>query len=454
MRAFLLAATALAALAAAPPTQAQTNAFRDSRSHIGVGVGYFTYYGPVDLLSPEEGPGNDPKDGDNRITNHDPAYVVLGTFPLRKRTWFFRALVGVTNTNHRWERTFTEPPVQNEFLRQTLFFFEPELVWAPTARSRSRLLPYAYSGFGGLVANPFNAPRQVNVPGQGSPGPDRSVFVFPVGAGLDFALTRLLSVWVDASYRFNFNYVANNASNVQRWNPHDTSLLMGGIRLGLERRRRVRVYPEPPPLPPAADIPYYEPPIARPVSPPKVCSLVELNTIYFNVGSVTIAGQAEGLLDSNVEALRLGDACCVEIVGVADPASREDAMQMSQQRARAVYDYYVRAGIDPSRLRMVAGGAGSMRCSKGEGPGCPPNRIAESRPVPCEEVRGRRQTTTPLPGGTQSPEMPSPDAPSPDVPSPEGPAPESPQPGIDGAAGADTTASSRIAPSAVCVPGR
>ena len=410
----LAAAAALVCLAGATSAQAQSNAFRDSRSHIGVGLGYFTYYGPVDLGQPVNGPGNDPKDGNNRITNHDPAVVVLGTFPLRKRGWFFRGLVGVTNLDHDWERTFTQPPVQNEFLRQTLFFFEPELVWAPTAGGRSRVLPYVYSGFGGLVANPFNAPEQVNVPGQGSPGPDRSVFVLPLGAGVDIAITRLLSVWVDASYRFNFNYVANNAADVQGPNPHDTSLLMGGLRLGLERRRRVRVYPEPPPLPPAADIPTYEPPIARPVAPPKVCSLVELNTIYFNIGSVNIAGQAEGLLDSNVEALRLGGACCLEIVGVADPASREDAMQVSQQRARAVYDYYVRSGIDPSRLRMVAGGAGTERCSKGEGPGCPPNRRVETRPVPCEEVRGRRQSTVPLPGGTQ------PGGPSPDVDAPLG----------------------------------
>lgn len=384
--AFVVLAAASGALVSA---RAQSNAFRDSRSHIGLGLGYFTYYGPVDLLRPRSEAGFD-RDGDNQITNHDPALLLHGTFPLRKKGFFFRALLGVTNLDHDWERSITPAPAQNEFLRQTLFFFEPEILWTPTPGNRSRVLPYIYTGFGGLVANPLNAPEQVNVPGQGSPGPDRSVFVLPVGAGLDVAITPLLSVWADASYRFNFNYVANNAADVQGVNPHNTSLLTAGLRLGLERRRRVRVYPDPPPLPPPADIPSYEPPIARPVSPPKTCALIELNTIYFNVGSVNVAGEALGLLDSNVQALRLGDACCLEIIGVADPDSREDALRVSQQRARAVYDYYVREGIDPARLRITAGGAGTERCSKGEGPGCPPNRRVESRPVPCEDVRGRR----------------------------------------------------------------
>ena len=385
----LAAASVLHASALVAPAAAQSNAFRDSRSHIGVGVGYFTYYGPVNLLEPRDASGLD-RDGDNQITNHDPAFVLHGTFPLRKRGFFFRALLGVTNLDHDWERSITPAPAQNEFLRQSLLFFEPEIIWTPTPGSRSRVLPYVYTGFGGLVANPLNAPEQVNVPGQGSPGPDRSVFVLPVGAGVDIAITRLVSVWADASYRFNFNYVANNAANVQGVNPHNTSLVMAGLRVGLERRRRIRVYPDPPPLPPPADIPTYEPPISRPVSPPKTCALIELNTIYFNVGVVNVAGDAIGLLDGNVQALKLGDACCLEIIGVADPASREDAVRVSQERARSVYDYYVRAGIDPARLRITAGGAGMERCSKGEGPGCPPNRRAESRPVPCEDGRGRR----------------------------------------------------------------
>jgi outer membrane protein OmpA-like peptidoglycan-associated protein len=117
-----------------------------------------------------------------------------------------------------------------------------------------------------------------------------------------------------------------------------------------------------------------------------VCALIELNTIYFNAGSVNIAGVSEGLLDSNVQALRIDGACCVEIVGYSDPEAREEALQMAQARARAIYDYYVRAGIDPSKLKIVPGGPGGYQCGKKDD--CFRNRRAETRPVPCEGVRG------------------------------------------------------------------
>ncbi len=381
---------ALLVLLAPLAAHAQSNAFRGGRVHVGVGYGAFTYYGPVDLRRPENQPGASIS-GDNYIATTDPAAVAFLSFPI-VHGFYFRTLVGLTNLQTREERAIVQAPEENEFLRLTDLFFEPELVYTPFEKSHSRILPYVYTGFGGLLA--LKGRDQPNNPGAGGPGPDRSVFSVPFGAGLDLALTRRLSLFGEASYRFHLNYVFNNDAGTPGTNPSvgrnpfNSSLLMGGLRLGLERTRKVRILPgAPPPLPPALEIPPYQPPIARPVPRPKVCALIELNTIFFNIGSVNIAGEAQGLLDSNAQALRIDGACCLEIIGYADPQHREEALQMSQARARAVYDYYVRAGIDPSKLTIRAGGPGGEQCGKKDD--CDRNRRVETRPVPCAPVRGQ-----------------------------------------------------------------
>jgi len=373
----LLVALALACVGVAAPATAQSNAFRASKVHLGAGLGYFSYYGPRDLTQ-ERSRSND-------ITRSSSAGVLLGSFPLNRHL-FFRGMVGTTSLN---ADSLLGTAETNEFLTERLYFFEPEVVYVPGALRESRVMPYIYTGFGALMADPFRRRQQPNTPGTGQIGPERTVWALPIGAGLDVAFTPRVSAFVDASYRFNFSYVANTESRVQDINPHNTSLVMAGLRWGLGARR-VRVpiaQAPPPPLPPAIEIPPYQPPITRPDPRPRRCELTELNTIYFNVGQIVIAGQSRGLLDANVQAIKLNAGCCIEIVGYTDTETGAEAVRVSQARAQALYDAYVQAGIDPSKLRLRAGGIGPNSCSKGEGPGCPRNRRVESRPAACQAVQ-------------------------------------------------------------------
>lgn len=372
-----------ALLVAASPVLAQSNQFRDSRAHLGLGVGLFTYYGPIDLTEPESAA--------NYIQKSDPAVVLMGSFPIIGDRFYFRGMIGFTNFDTKneeallAERTTPLHRAQNEFLVHELFFFEPEVVYTLTPGSRSRFLPYVYTGFGGLLADPLSdADNNVNRPGSGIPGPERSVFALPIGIGVDIAVTPMFSFYFDASYRFNFNYVARN--EVQGRNPHNTSLVMGGIRIGLRNPfRREIVTREPLPIPTPMEIPPYQPP--PPVeAPPRQCVLVELNTVFFAYNSTELDAEARRLLNANIEALRLNPECCVDVVGYTD---RDDgnsayALRISRQRAEAVYNYYLDAGIARDRLRTRAEGVAVPPCEKDDpGPGCRRNRRVDSIPMDC-----------------------------------------------------------------------
>lgn len=352
----------------------QSNALRSSKSHIGIGAGLFSYYGPRDL--------NTPATGANQIQHHNPGVVLLGSFPLNSERWFFRMMFGASN--------FTKPTLlptdSNEFLRQTVFWFEPEVVYTLAPRSTSRLLPYIFSGFGSLFADPTKAERTINPPGVSTPGPVRSVFTLPLGAGVDVAITRRVSFFVEGSYRFNFNYVGRN--EVAGRNPHNTSLLFGGIRIGLDRTQRVEIiaYAPPPPLPPPVEIPPYEPPIHRPMATMRGCPLVELNSVFFPFRSTEIPNAQQGSIDENANALRVNPNCCVEVIGYTDEGDPTNALRISQARATQARNAFVSVGISADRMRVRGAGLGEP-CGKekrDDGPGCAANRRVEVRPVSCE----------------------------------------------------------------------
>lgn len=364
----LLLLTALAGYA-----HAQSNMFRDARAHLGLSAAWFTYYGPIDLRFPES--------TNNYIQNSDPAAVLLGSFPISTKRAYFRVMLGLTNFSKGRERTLIGPN-QNEFIYHTLFWFEPEVVLTLFPNSRSRFMPYVYSGFGGLLADPFNEGR-ADRGGFSSdePGPDRSVFVLPLGAGIDVAVTDLISFFVEGSYRFNFNYVIRNEG--QR-NPHNTSLFMAGLRVGLrgEEVAPERVADPIGPLPPPLDVPPYDPPRKEPL----YCTLVELNSVYFSYDGTTLDDEARTRLSSNVDALRSNPQCCVDIIGWTDEAADNAYMfRIAQQRANVVYQFYLDNGIDPQRMRVRSGGRALPPCEKDEegGPGCRRNRRVDSEPLDC-----------------------------------------------------------------------
>lgn len=389
----------LAALLVAPlvlPAHAQSNAFRASRSHLGVAVGLHTYHGPADLINYTDD-----------VDHSEAALVFLGSFPLTQEHFYFRGMLGFTNffTDDQ-ERTLGANV--NPFLTETLMWLEPELVYAFEPNDNKRWLLYAFTGFGWHLAAPFKESDVRNVEGAGIIGPERSTFSLPIGLGVDYAFNPHFSFFVEGSYRFHFNYVVDNE---RKRRPFDTSLIMAGLRFAVKnpfaRERQVRVADQPL-IPPRTDIPIYVPPTRalpplppRPevVAVPRRCqTLVELNTVYFAFNSVRLDGQAQRLLDANVEALLLDPECHVEIVGYTD---RDDntgrlALRLSRQRAEAVYEYYRIGGIAPSRMIVRAEGLG-IPCDKDdEGRGCLANRRVESNPFDPALTPGGVQRDVPL----------------------------------------------------------
>ena len=337
--------------------KAQHRQFRGTQAHFGTAVGLFTYHGRVNLT--------DARSTQNFTRSSDPAFVLFGSFPIIRDRLFFRGLTGISNLNSLGTGGGL---TNNEFLNRELFWFEPQVVYTFLPGSRKRLLPYAYTGFGVLIADPFGgASRQVDQPGQGGPGPDRSVFAWPMGAGVDFPLTPRLSVFVDASFRVNFNYVGRNQGGI---NPHNTSLIMFGVRMNLLDVERVIEEVPPVELPDPVDIPPYSPPAPITREPSNQCVLLEMNTLFFAADSLQLSSVMLGLLDENVEALSLSPACCAIIEGYTDGTdTEEEALRTSRERATAVFDYYTENGIEGNRLAIRQQGT-ALPCLRKEDPDC------------------------------------------------------------------------------------
>jgi outer membrane protein OmpA-like peptidoglycan-associated protein len=394
LKTFRFSALLLAILVVNPGnSQAQSNQFRDSRAHLGIAAGLFTYHGPINLLQR--------KTGGNFVRESDPAAVLMGSFPITADRFYFRGLIALTNfsTSDGEALVAGQPaPSKNEFLTSFLFLFEPEIVMTLAPGSKSRILPYIFTGFGGMVADPLRTNSRVDFPGTGVPGPERSVYYLPVGAGIDVAVNSCWSVFGEASWRFDLNYVWRNEQN---YDAHNTSLVMGGLRMCLNRRK-VRV-PEPTMIPDPLLVPAYTPPLPE---SPLICRLIDLNSVYFEYGSSVLDSEAMRLLDENIEALIINEACCVEIIGYTDrDDSGIDALRMSRARAEAVFNYYVRSGLPSDMFTVTAEGYGEA-CGKAKdtlGPGCPRARRVDSLPFDCGKIRGGSRFRSPGRSGYNEP---------------------------------------------------
>ncbi len=358
--------------------QAQRTQLRGSQAHFGVALGVFTYHGRVDL--------NNARSSTNFTRSSDVAGILLGSFPIVRDRFFFRGMAGLTNLS----ALDTQGGLSNnEFLNRELFWFEPQIIYTLRRGSSSLFLPYVYTGFGTLIADPFGAPSgQVNQPNAGTPGPDRSVFTLPFGLGIDYPISHRFSVFADASYRINFNYVGRNEGNR---NPHNSSLVMFGMRFNLAKIKRVAEEIPPAELPDPLVIPPYNPPLPAPDFPDDRCVLADLNTVFFDAGSAEVTGQTMALLAENVEALQLNPRCCARIIGHTDGADTEaEALKISRERAAFVFDFYTTEGIATDRLAMRERGT-ALSCLRKEDPECLVNRRVESVMVGCEAFPGQRQ---------------------------------------------------------------
>ena len=391
---------------------------------LGVGVGAYVYQGPDIFV----GPG---RQDDVVSTN----LAVTGeiSFPLGAEQLRGRLLGGLLNIGADDSRA-DSPRGANPFLTSQTILAEADLMYYLAAPGRSAFAPYLFSGIAGLFAT-----------GDARPGVNTSVLAIPVGVGAEFALSRNLSVYGEASYRFGVTEVSDGVAtafadasmsgpcvpndtrpeckpcssptttnpdckpcdNPNSTNPNcpivdpngdenfdsrfNSALFTGGLRLGFS--------PAPQPYIPVP--PLYVPPpvvVVPPPTfvPPAVCDLIELNPVYFDYGASTVSARARALLDENVELLLANPECCVFIDGTIDNQEMDRfGMPLGGRRAQAVYDYYLGRGVPASKLQIRNRGEGSPNCDKEDpGMGCERNRRVETLPVDCdrflEQLEGSR----------------------------------------------------------------
>lgn len=397
---------------------------------IGVGVGAYVYQGPDIFV----GPG---LQDDVVATN----LAVTGevSFPLGAEQLRGRLLGGLLNIGADDDR-LDSPRGANPFLTSQTILAEADLMYYLTAPGRSAFSPYLFSGISGLFAT-----------GDALPGVNRSVLAIPVGVGAEFALSRNLSIYGEASYRFGVTKVTDGVTSAlanagvlgpcppgstlpeckpcadptstnpackpctdptstnplcqpcddpDSTNP-DCPIVDPDSDQNFDSRfnsalftggLRLGFSPAPRPYIPVPP-PYIPPPVVvvppPAFVPPAVCDLIELNPVYFDYGASTVSARARALLDENVELLLANPECCVFIDGTIDNQEMDRfGMPLGGRRAQAVYDYYLGRGVAASKLQIRNRGEGLPNCDKEDpGVGCERNRRVETLPVDCERFR-------------------------------------------------------------------
>ena len=422
MNRFLLALSLLAAPAAlAQDAGGRYNSLDDNAApgvRVGVSVGPSIYLGP-DILY-----GDAADQDDIRET----ALAVTGevSFPLGSERLYGRLLGGVTNIGADSDR-LDSPPGANPFLTNENLLVEGDLIFNLASYQRSNVVPYLFSGFGALFADPFGQDDVADALDR-----EQTALFIPAGLGVDLRLSRNFSLFGEASYRFVLNAVgAEDASLfVAALQPDDVdcddpanatapkckepelpcdvdptqvgcpevdpdgdsrfdtrfnqALFTGGLRLGFGGAPAPAYVPPPPPPQPPVVIERPEPP-----PPAPVCDLVELNTAYFDYGSATLDSRALALLEENVDLLLSDSACCVFIDGYTDSTEYDEfGMGLAGRRAQAVYDFYVSRGISATRLQVRNRGADLASNPKEDpGKGDRRSRRVESIPVDCDRFQ-------------------------------------------------------------------
>ena len=435
-RSLLLLATAAFAAAAAD-AQPVYRPIEDDRGYpapgvrIGLSAGAMTYFGP-DLININTDPGAlNSLDNQDGVTQTRPAVSAFVSFPLGTDRLYGRLQAGLGNLGADFR---ADVPVAgaNPFLTNEWFLGEADLLFNIISPRRTLVVPYLFSGFGVLYADPFGQDDDLDALGH-----DRTALYIPAGAGIDFRVTRNVSLFLEAAVRFGlgnsgraYSFSGGPAAvpapmyystgptgdpcEKKPWKPEcqpkppdcptnpnqpgcvldddetrfdrrfDFASLMGGVAIGFAPAPAVFIPPPPPPPPPPPIVPEV---VETPPLP--VCDLVELNSVYFEHGSATLSAGARALLAENLLLLREDPECCIFIDGYTD-ASEADrfGMPLAGRRAQAVYDYYLENGVAASRMHVRNRGTSVPDCDKeDEGPGCQRGRRVETVPMDCERFR-------------------------------------------------------------------
>lgn len=110
--------------------------------------------------------------------------------------------------------------------------------------------------------------------------------------------------------------------------------------------------------------------------------ITDLNSVYFGQNSSTLTEEARAALQENIEILLECPDICVRIEGYAGPGER-NPQQLSEDRARAVEQFYIDNGVAASRLMAVGNGRVAGTTKK---EGAAQYRRVDSIPVPCEDL--------------------------------------------------------------------
>lgn len=100
-------------------------------------------------------------------------------------------------------------------------------------------------------------------------------------------------------------------------------------------------------------------------APAPVCSITELNSAFFARNSSALSSQAMAQLNENIQVLNSAECANLNLrlEGFAAPGER-NAQRLSEDRARAVMQYYVDNGVAASRLTMQGNGVVGGTTSK------------------------------------------------------------------------------------------
>lgn len=112
----------------------------------------------------------------------------------------------------------------------------------------------------------------------------------------------------------------------------------------------------------------------------------ELGTINFDFDMYSITNRAAMILSENVSVLRDHPDVRVRVDAYTDHVGGDQYnLRLSLRRAAAVVDFYVRNGVDESRIDSRGLGKAPIPCAPHEmdthSPGCEKNRRAESHPL-------------------------------------------------------------------------
>jgi len=129
---------------------------------------------------------------------------------------------------------------------------------------------------------------------------------------------------------------------------------------------------EPPPPPPMAQAP---PPPAPPAKGTKIATVGSAN---FDFNKATIKPSGRDVLDGAVKTLRDNPSLHVVVEGHTDSVGSDAYnMRLSEKRAKAVRDYLVREGVEPSRITTRGYGKSRPVASNDTAEGRSENRRAE-----------------------------------------------------------------------------